>query len=154
MKKIIAFIISAICILSFAGCSDNTQPKDVDLNTVLTDINTACEITDAEKLSDVKDLSDYYLIDAKLVSSFAGEINTGSLTEIVLVKAADEQSAKTVAEKLEARLQSKGSEAASYSPENYEIIKSCKVTTDGVYVSMIVTEKADKALEIYNAAIK
>ena len=43
---------------------------------------------------------------------------------------------------------------ASYSAEQLDLIKNCSVTTDGNYVSMIVSKDASGMLEIYNKAIK
>ena len=68
-------------------------------------------------------MNKYYSIDTNDVVSFAAEIDTSGLDEIVLVQAKDAEAAARVEEKLQARYDSRSKEIASYSPENYEIMK-------------------------------
>ena len=102
-------------------------------------------------ITDVNDLNKYYSIDTNDVVSFAAEIDTSGLDEIVLVQAKDAEAAARVEEKLQARYDSRSKEIASYSPENYEIMKKCEVKTDGNYVRMILAESAQEMAEVYNS---
>ena len=69
----------------------------------------------------------------------------------MLVQAKDAEAAARVEEKLQARYDSRSKEIASYSPENYEIMKKCEVKTDGNYVRMIFAESAQEMVEVYNS---
>ena len=139
MKKVVAVLLAAFCLILVAGCS-NTSEKDVDLKEILEKFN-----------SDFSDLNKYYSIDTNDVVSFAAEIDTSGLDEIVLVQAKDAEAAARVEEKLQARYDSRSKEIASYSPENYEIMKKCEVKTDGNYVRMIFAESAQEMVEVYNS---
>ena len=62
------------------------------------------------------------------------------------------------ADRIEAVLQSKLdaliNNATSYSQEKLAVIQACKVTKDGNFVSMIVSDNAPAALKIYQDSIK
>lgn len=150
MKKFAAIILAALCVIAFAGCSDSGA-KDVDLNEVLTKINTDYKISGMQQITDSKELCDSYLLDSKDVAAFAAEIDKSGLNEIVLIKASDADAAKRVEAKLGERLKSRSNEIASYSPENYAIIKNCEVKVDGNYVRMIIAKDADGMADVYNS---
>ncbi len=156
MKKFIsvtALITAIFCIFSFAGCS--SQPKDVDLKNVMQTLNNDYSISSATEISDKARLNSLYQIEEADVDSFAAEIDEQDITEIILVKAVDADAAKRVSDKLNIRLNSKKSLAASYEPETLEIVKSCEVATnDGVYVRLIVANDAKAMTETYNGFFK
>ncbi len=150
MKKIIAIALILVCVFSFTACTTDA-PKEVDLEKVMQDINTQCNITNAQAL-EIEDLASYYLIMESSVKAFSAEIDTTGITEIVLVEAISEEAAASVATELDKRLQSKVSEAASYEAELLDIVKNAEVKTNGNYVSMIVCDDIDKANEVYEQA--
>lgn len=150
MKKIIATVLAALCVLAFAGCSDSSA-KDVDLNEVLTKINTDYKISGMQEIKDKEELCSSYRLESADVAAFAAEIEKNGLNEIVLIKAADSDAAKRVEEKLNERLTSKSNQIASYSPENYAIIKTCEVAVNGNYVRMIIAKDADGMTDVYNS---
>ena len=45
-------------------------------------------------------------------------------------------------------------DSTSYSPEKAEIVKKCTATIDGTFVSLIITDKADEALQAYKSKIQ
>lgn len=93
----------------------------------------------------------YYGIDPADVKEFAAEVAKNSATEIdevVLVKAVDEEAAKRVAEKLELRLQSQKDLCASYSADLLAVADKCAVRTEGVLVTLIITEQYEEAVKI------
>ena len=151
MRKILAVLLAAFCLVLVAGCSD-TSAKDVDLKEILGKFNSDFDLSDNMKeITDVNDLNKYYSIDTNDVVSFAAEIDTSGLDEIVLVQAKDAEAAARVEEKLQARYDSRSKQIASYSPENYEIMKKCEGKTDGNYVRMILAESAQEMAEVYNS---
>lgn len=150
MKKIIATVLAALCVLAFAGCSDSSA-KDVDLNEVLTKINTDYKISGMQEITDKEELCSSYRLESADVAAFSAEIEKNGLNEIVLIKAADSDAAKRVEEKLNERLTSKSNQIASYSPENYAIIKTCEVAVNGNYVRMIIAKDADGMTDVYNS---
>ena len=93
-----------------------------------------------QEITDKDELCTSYRLESADVSAFAAEIEKNGLNEIVLIKAADAEAAARVETKLKERLTSKSNEIASYSPENYAIIKTCEVAVNGNYVRMIIAK--------------
>lgn len=154
MKKVITLFCAAVlCVCFFSGCG----AKEANLSEVMDKINSSYDVKDLTKLTDVNDLNTYYGIDVKDVKQFAAEINTDSSkapVEIVLVEANDASAAQNINTKLSARYNSIYSQYASYSAEEVAMVKDCKVTVDGNYVTMIVADKAPEMLEIFYSNIK
>ena len=122
MKRVIAFSLAALMLL-FCACG-KTAARQLDRR---------------------------YGITEDMVAEFAGCNNAtgGNQEEIVLIKAADETKAAAVKEKLDKRYESKLNQSRNYDAEQAAIVEKCSVTQDGLYVAMIVSDKADKITEIY-----
>lgn len=153
MKKLVSLICAAIiCAAVFAGCGGS---KEADLKSVLSTINSENSLS-LQALESTDDLSKYYSISADDVKQFAAEIdsNNNAPVEIVLVEANDADAATRVEASLSQRYNSIISQYASYTPDKLDMVKACKVTKDGNYVSLIVAENADKMLETFNSNIK
>ncbi|MCH5300891.1 MAG: DUF4358 domain-containing protein [Ruminococcus sp.] len=154
MKKIVSILCAAIiCLVAFAGCSGQT---DVDLKSVLDEMNSAYDTAGLEKITDVNDLNTYYQINPDDVKQFAAEISSSadSPVEVVLVEAKDATAAQNVTTQLSNRYNSIYSQYASYSPDQLDMVKACKVTTDGNFVSMIVSKDAAGMLDIFYKYVK
>lgn len=154
MKKILSLVcVLALCVCAMAGCG----AKDVKLTDVLEKINTTYDESNLTQLTDVNDLKTYYQIDTNDVKQFAAEINENTseaAVEIVLVEAKDATAATNIQTKLQNRYNSIYSQYASYSAEQVAMVKSCKVTTDGNFVTMIVANDAAGMLDIFYSFIK
>ena len=151
MKRIIAAaLILALCIL-LCSCGQEAQP----LSRVFADMKDQVGLSDLVEFHDASGLDRFYGISAEDVAEFAGGINnTGVIQEeIVLIRATDADAAARIAEKLTNRLNSKLNETKNYNPEQYAIIEKCGVETNGNYVSLIISENADKLKPIYHSGI-
>ncbi len=154
MKKVLMSVLALLmCMCLLTACGGGKTLNDTPLSEVLTRINT--EFFDGgESMREIDSLDKlelYYSIDPADVAEFAAEVAKNSATEIdevVLIKAVDEEAAKRVAEKLELRLQSQKDLCASYSAELLAVADKCSVRTQGVLVSLIITEQYDKAVSI------
>lgn len=131
-----------MCLLT--ACGGEKALNDTPLSEALARINAEFfEDGSMREIDSFEKLELYYDIAPEDVAEFAAEVAKDSATEIdevVLVKATDEDAAKRVAEKLELRLQSQKDLCASYSPELLAIAEKCAVRTQGVLVSLVVTE--------------
>lgn len=154
MKKIISVICAAaLCLCLFAGCG----AKEVNLTEVLDKINTDYPVSGLTKITDVNDLNSYYQIKPEDVKQFAAEINENSSdapVEIVLVEAKDSTAAQDIYDKLSNRYNSIYNMYASYSADQIAMVKECKVTMDGNFVSMIVAENAPEMVNVFYSFIK
>lgn len=70
--------------------------------------------------------------------------------EIIIVKAADDKAADNIQEKLRARLDYKEAAAQVYLTEYMPLIQEGVVRRDGLTVSLIVSEKVEEIVQIYD----
>ena len=135
-----------------SASNDNSVASDsVDLNSILDEINAATGL-DLEKVEEASRLKRYYTIEEGDVKQFAVERDKNN--EVVLIEATDSDAADRIKDALEKKLDSLVNYSNSYSPEKAEQVKACKVTVDGNFVSLIVTDDPETALGIYQDKIK
>ena len=147
MKKVIS-IVSAfvLCLAIFTGCG----AKEVKLSEVMDKINSDFSLS-LQKLESADELNTYYSIDTADVKQFAAEIdpNNNAPVEIVLIEAVDADAASRVETALTTRYNAIYSQYSSYTPEQLDMVKACKVTKDGNFVSMIVADKGADMLNVF-----
>ena len=152
MKKVIS-IVSAfvLCLAIFAGCG----AKEVKLNEVMDKINSDFSLS-LQKLESADEVNKYYSIDTADVKQFAAEIdpNNNAPVEIVLIEAVDADAATRVESALTTRYNAIYSQYSSYTPEQLDMVKACKVTKDGNFVSMIVADKGSEMLDVFYSYVK
>ena len=152
MKKVIS-IVSAfvLCLAIFAGCG----AKEVKLSEVMDKINSDFSLS-LQKLESADELNKYYSIDTADVKQFAAEIdpNNNAPVEIVLIEAVDADAASRVETALTTRYNAIYSQYSSYTPEQLDMVKACKVTKDGNFVSMIVADKGADMLNVFYSYVK
>ena len=152
MKKVIS-IVSAfvLCLAIFAGCG----AKEVKLSEVMDKINSDFSLS-LQKLESADELNRYYSIDTADVKQFAAEIdpNNNAPVEIVLIEAVDADAASRVETALTTRYNAIYSQYSSYTPEQLDMVKACKVTKDGNFVSMIVADKGADMLNVFYSYVK
>ena len=152
MKKVIS-IVSAfvLCLAIFTGCG----AKEVKLSEVMDKINSDFSLS-LQTLESADELNTYYSIDTADVKQFAAEIdpNNNAPVEIVLIEAVDADAATRVESALTTRYNAIYSQYSSYTPEQLDMVKACKVTKDGNFVSMIVAEKGAEMLDVFYSYVK
>lgn len=152
MKKVIS-IVSAfvLCLAIFTGCG----AKEVKLSEVMDKINSDFSLS-LQTLESADELNTYYSIDTADVKQFAAEIdpNNNAPVEIVLIEAVDADAATRVESALTTRYIAIYSQYSSYTPEQLDMVKACKVTKDGNFVSMIVADKGAEMLDVFYSYVK
>lgn len=152
MKKVIS-IVSAfvLCLAIFTGCG----AKEVKLSEVMDKINSDFSLS-LQTLKSADELNTYYSIDTADVKQFAAEIdpNNNAPVEIVLIEAVDADAASRVESALTTRYNAIYSQYSSYTPEQLDMVKACKVTKDGNFVSMIVADKGADMLNVFYSYVK
>lgn len=152
MKRIFAVAVALVlCLSLLAGCGS----KDVNLNDVMTKLNSDFSLS-LQTLSSADELNTYYSISTDDVKQFAAEIDStnDAPKEIILIEATDADAATRVEEALTTRLNSIMATYNSYSPDQVDMVKACKVTKDGNFVSLIVADKAPDMLNVYYEYVK
>ena len=158
MKKLSALLLALLLVVGLAACSGSnsgTEGKSADLTKVMDDMKAVLENKEMMDLG--KDnLLQNYGIDPESVKQFAVYIDSTGLKgdEIILLEAKDEEAAKTVKEMIDARYQQKEITMKSYQPEEYAMLKECKVQQNGNYISLIVSPQHEELEKIYNEAFK
>ncbi len=158
MKKLSALLLALLLVVGLAACSGSnsgTEGKSADLTKVMDDMKAVLENKEMMDLG--KDnLLQNYGIDPESVKQFAVYIDSTGLKgdEIILLEAKDEEAAKTVKEMIDARYQQKENTMKSYQPEEYAMLKECKVQQNGNYISLIVSPQHEELEKIYNEAFK
>ena len=158
MKKLSALLLALLLVMGLAACSvsnSGTEGKSADLTKVMDDMKAVLENKEMMDLG--KDnLLQNYGIDPESVKQFAVYIDSTGLKgdEIILLEAKDEEAAKTVKEMIDARYQQKENTMKSYQPEEYAMLKECKVQQNGNYISLIVYPQHEELEKIYNEAFK
>lgn len=152
MKRIFAVAVALVlCLSLLAGCGS----KDVNLNDVMTKLNSDFSLS-LQTLSSADELNTYYSISTDDVKQFAAEIDStnDAPKEIILIEATDADAATRIEEALTTRLNSIMATYNSYSPDQVDMVKACKVTKDGNFVSLIVADKAPDMLNVYYEYVK
>jgi hypothetical protein len=72
--------------------------------------------------------------------------------EIWLIEAKDADSLKQLEALANSRLERKGEESITYSPEQYEVVQKAEVITAGNYLVVIVSPDVQDLVEIWNQA--
>lgn len=169
MKRLVCLMLAVMMVAALlCGCggssggSDETQnaaqndaSSSVDLTSVMNQINTDYGLGDLKVVEDTKKLKRYYEIEEADVKQFAAEFASDASVylEVVLVEAVDEAAKDRIATQLANHLDSKVSEAKSYSPEQEEMLSKCKVSENGNFVSLIIGEDCEKIQSVVDAAV-
>ncbi len=161
MKKVISLVLVALVAMAiFAGCGGNggttATGKDVNLSAVLDQINTDNSLS-LEKVTDAKTVKRYYTVEEADMKQFAVEMDKSdpnAPVEIVLIEAKDADAAGRIETALNTRLNSVLSTYTSYTPEKVDMVKACKVTKDGNFVSLIIADNAAAMVQTYQNALK
>lgn len=155
MKKFILSVTAALMIpVMLASCGKSTV-EAVNIKDVYQKITENVSMPD-ETIELVKeDLSDYYGIEADKVTEFAAVQDAcGYKDEIVIVKAADDTSAKEIEALLNDHIEYQKDSMKNYDAAQYDILTSSEVITNGVYVAMFISAEQSEMAEIYNGFFK
>lgn len=153
MKRLFALFFAVAVVLLIGGCSGNEE-KNVSLPKVMSDIKQKITNTQMMDLAE-SDLMPNYGISSNDVKQFSVYTDsTGAKgDEIILMQGKDSQAVLRIKEKLESRYRQKETEMKDYLPQEYAMLKKCRVRQDGSYVSLIVSPQQDELQKIYLSEI-
>ena len=150
MKRLMSLVFVTLLMLTLCGCE---KELTADLNTVMADINKQFAFENMNEIESKEELSQYYLVEKDDVNTFAAEFSTGNsyTTEIIFIEAVNEESAENIAMVLNNYYRTRVDMANTYDANFAFILSSCSVKTDGRYVSLVISEKAEDIEEVYNS---
>ncbi len=133
---------------------NNEQSGDSQLSKIYEDISNNFELPDMIPLND-KLLNRYYGLTPDVCTDYAGGVDSSGVgqDEIALFKAVDEEKAEAIKEALQTRYDSKLSQQENYNADEAEKIRNCKVETNGLYVTLIISNDAEGITELFSNSI-
>lgn len=136
------------------GGEDGESSSSGDLKAVYNEIASTVSLPDMVELND-RMLERKYGLTSETVADYAGGLDSSGVgqDEIVLIKAADESNVADIQNALQTYYDSKLAQQENYNPEEAEKIRNCSVETNGLYVTLIVSNDADQITEIVNNSL-
>ena len=163
MKRMIAMILAAAMLLCLAGCKSETNP-DTQPSSVPQETNAPADMEKiyeamAEKMPEMIRMDETTMLNfcgiqaADCVQVVAAICADGLITdEVWLIEAKDESALERLKTLAENRLQAKGEESITYSPEQYEVVQKARILTNGLYMALIVSPDVDALVDIFRAS--
>ena len=168
-------IILILCLL-LAGCTGKTAPADAPTDQMQQEQveNIEAEVDEASETSElvladvrmqiIEQLSitepflletdallNLYGIGSDLVRQSASFVTMSGTfpDEVILVEAISEEAAEIICDSLENRLNEVMVQSETYDPENYDAAQQCRVTKDGLYISLVLSPMQEEILSCY-----
>ena len=163
MKRMIAMILAAAMLLCLAGCKSETNP-DTQPSSVPQETNAPADMEKiyeamAEKMPEMIRMDETTMLNfcgiqaADCVQVVAAICADGLITdEVWLIEAKDEAALERLKTLAENRLQAKGEDSITYSPEQYEVVQKAQILTNGLYMALIVSPDVDALADIFQAS--
>lgn len=151
MKKMICTALALMLLLGMAGCG-GTSVK-MDMQAVYTDICGSVQVPEMLELNEGLML-DYCGIKAEDVSQAIVLICADSLRtdEIWLLEAVDAKAASRLMALAEKRLNKKGEESITYSPEQYKVVEKAQLLQAGNCIALLVSPDSEAMAQVFNQA--
>lgn len=152
--KLSALVLALV--MTFALCSCNislgSQQNMSLVEEIVAEVKKECELPEMVKVSE-NQLAQFYSIDKNDVANFCAYVSADSMTkdEVIIVEALTESEACAIRDALTKHHEDLLDESKEYLPDEYEMIKECKVVKDGIYIRLFISKDADKMEDIYNS---
>ena len=153
MKKRIGSLILAIGVgisvaMTFAGCSFGGNDSDSSTITAEEILEKITMNIDEPNQMDIDSdfFTDNYGIDKSILKSYVVRVPMGNeyVNECAVFEVKDKKDIEEVEEGIEKRSKILEDTWKNYIPEQYDLIKSGKIVTEGKYVLFVISENADK----------
>lgn len=153
MKRTGLLLLAIILIIgTMCGCGEDKESPSsaADFSTVKQKIDESFDFSELYGIQDAEELSLTYSFEQADIADFYAKYSVTGMDsqEIIIVKAVNTEAAERIKSALETRYKSKVNEAASYSPEQLELVQKCSVRVDGDIVSLVVDKNADAIHDI------
>lgn len=154
MKKTV-ILLSLIIALTFVftGCGSSSQSKTIDIHAVMDSITSSVDMPEETmNLASNDDLMDYLGVDGSLAKDFVAVRDANYVgTELVIIEANDEASAKQISDQLNEKIADDIETYQSYNADYAYLLQNSNVNVNGVYVSLFISENSDEMINIYNS---
>lgn len=159
MKKLLVLCMAAVMAFSLFGCGekpDNSKSDETEGSTAeLAELNME-QVYEKLAIQGMIKLEEGMILNlcgvaAEDVNQAVVAICEDSLKtdEIWLMEAKDANAAKKIVEAANNRLETKGAESVTYSPEQYAVVQKAKLLQKGNYIALIVSPDVDALAEAF-----
>lgn len=164
MKRVIAMILAAMMLLSLAACGSGTPAETQAPATEQAEKEPA----NMEKIygSMAEQMPEMIVMDETTMLNFCGiqaqdcvqvvaAISADGLItdEVWLIEARDAEALEKLIALAENRLQMKGEESITYSPEQYAVVQEARIITEGLYMALIVSPDVESLAGIFLGSV-
>lgn len=150
MKKLIAMLLTAACLLGLTACGggDGVVPDMTQVYTSMQDSLPAMVPFSADAV-----LNAYGVKTADCKQMVVSSYYDGAATaEIWLIEAVSPEALETVKGLAQNRLTSMGEQFRSYDAKAYELVQKAELIVHGNCLALIVAENVDEIASMYKAA--
>ena len=152
MKKLFALML-AILMLCMTGCGGKDAGSDVSMD-VQSVYDSMVSVLPEMLPMDETMMLNFCGIEADMCEQAVVAVCFDGLRadEVWLIEAKDADSLKTLQQLAQSRLDRKGEESITYSPEQYEVVQKAQVITAGNYLAVLVSPDVQQLADIFNQA--
>lgn len=158
MKRMIAWILAALLMLSMTACGGNSEPTEaakepVDLAALYESFG---EYLPAMMQMDETTMLNFLGINAEDCTQVIAAITADGLAadEVWLIEAMDEEALERLKTLAETRLSAKKDETIEYLPNEYVIVEKGVILTEGLYLAFLVSPDVDSMMAAFSEAVK
>ena len=155
MKKMIALLLALVMIMGLVACGgkDTGSNIEVDVQSVY---DSMVGVMPEMLVMDEMMMLNFCGIEADMCQQAVVSVCFDGLRadEIWLIEAKNADGLKQLESLAQSRLERKGEESITYSPEQYEVVQDAEVITAGNYLVVIVSPDVADLVEIWNQAAK
>lgn len=152
MKRVIALLLAALT-LCLAGCGSKDSGSDVQMD-VQAVYDSMVPVMPEMLAMDEMMMLNFCGIEAEMCAQAVVSVCFDGLRadEVWLIEAKDADALKQLQALAQSRLERKGEESITYSPEQYEVVQKAQVITAGNYLAVLVSPDVEQLADIFNQA--
>lgn len=158
MKRMIAWILAALLMLSMTACGNGSEPTEaakepVDLAALYESFG---QYLPEMFLMDETTMLNFLGINAEDCAQVIAAISADGLgaDEVWLIEAKDEDALERLKTLAETRLTAKKDETIEYLPNEYVIVEKGVILTEGLYLAFLVSPDVDSMMAAFSEAVK
>lgn len=153
MKKIIALVLTLVCLSLLGACGKTEQPPVTEKTRSLTEVYAEMEKI-LPKMTEINQNSmlNLYGLDAQLYVEAKVTVCSDGLRadEVWLIRAKDEAALAKIKQFAENRITAKDEESITYSPEQNKIVKEGQILVDGLDLALLVSPDVAQLVNLFN----
>lgn len=152
MKRLIALAL-VLVMLCLAGCGGKDSGSDIQMD-VKSVYDSMAAVMPEMLVMDEMMMLNFCGIEAEMCEQAVVSVCFDGLRadEVWLIEAKDADSLKQLQTLAQSRLERKGEESITYSPEQYEVVQAAEVITAGNFLAVIVSPDVSELVAIFNEA--